>query len=335
MQAAAAASFCCNFFTLSIELSSLSFAVAPMVSWVLPCWVSDTETLTALAGILTVLLAGVKPSPLTPLYFTAIAKINRPRTTPCYTRKALGIEESKTSRQTTLLAHGFESDLQASWTATGRKRGETPTPDCNRNEEAKKLLNASSAIERTDDETSPEMKTSLLQLQMQTTTTKTHEPNNNKRITSSSQFHKGGKGTYVLAPKFNNYFRKQIFDKNRNSINSLATSLPHYSEEKTKKQKQKKEKIPRITSVQNLTPQSLESPSHIKTQNPQNRQHMHTNKQSKTKQTSKQAQTPYLQLQNNFQLKKNNNNNNNYYYYYSSVSTTHNAQMQTKSSSPP
>jgi hypothetical protein len=33
-------------------------------------------------------------------------------------------------------------------------------------------------------------------------------------------------------------------------------------------------------------------------------------KQNKTKQTSKQAQTPYLQLQNNFQLKKN------YYYYY-------------------
>jgi hypothetical protein len=164
------------------------------------------------------------------------------------------------------------------------------------------------------------------------TTTKTHEPNNNKSITSSSQLHKGGKGTYILAPKFNNYFRKQIFDKNRNSINSLATSLPHYSEQKTKKQKQKKEKIPRITSVQNLTPQSLESPLHIKTQDPQNRQHMRTSKQSKTKQTSKQAQTPYLQLQNNFQL---NNNNNYYYYYYSSVSTTHNAQMQTKSSSPP
>jgi hypothetical protein len=28
-----------------------------------------------------------------------------------------------------------------------------PTPDCNRNEEAKKLLNASSAIERIDDKT--------------------------------------------------------------------------------------------------------------------------------------------------------------------------------------
>jgi len=126
-----------------------------MVSWVLPSWVSDTEALTAFAGILTVLLAGVKPSPLTPLYFTAIAKespTNRPRTT-CYPRKALEVEESKTSRQTTLLTHCFESDLQASWTATGRKRGETPTPDCNRNEEAKKLLNASSAIERADDKT--------------------------------------------------------------------------------------------------------------------------------------------------------------------------------------
>jgi hypothetical protein len=122
----------------------------------------------------------------------------------------------------------------------------------------------------------------------------THEPNNNKSITSSSQLHKGGKGTYILAPKFNNYFRKQIFDKNRNSINSLATSLPHYSEQKTKKQKQKKEKIPRITSVQNITPQSLESTLHIKTQDPQNRQHMHTNKQSKTKQTSKQASTNSL-----------------------------------------
>jgi hypothetical protein len=233
---------------LSIELSSLSFAVAPMVSWVLPCWVSDTEALAALAGILAVLLAGVKPSPLTPLYFTAIAKespTNRPLTT-CYPRKALGIVESKTSRQTTLLAHCFESHLQSSWTATGRKRGETPTPDCNPNEEAKKLLNASSAIERTDDKTWPETKRFLLQLQVQTTTTttKTHEPNNNKSITSSSQLHKGGKGTYILAPKFNNYFHKQIFNKNRNSINSLATSLPHYSEQKTKKQKQKKQRHP-------------------------------------------------------------------------------------------
>lgn len=139
---------------------------------------------------------------------------------------------------------------------------------------------------------------------MQTTTTKTHEPNNNKSITSSSQLHKGGKGTYILAPEFNNYFRKQIFDKNRNSINSLATSLPHYSEQKTKKQKQKKEKIPRISSVQNLTPQSLESPLHIKTQDPQNRQHMHTNKQSKTKQASKQSTNSLLTTAKQFPTKE-------------------------------
>jgi len=142
---------------------------------------------------------------------------------------------------------------------------------------------------------------------MQTTTTKTHEPNNNKSITSSSQLHKGGKGTYILAPKFNNYFRKQIFDKNRNSINSLATSLPHYSEQKTKKQKQKKRK-----DTQNhfsSKPHSTKLGKPFAYQNPRPPKpttHAHKQtKQNKTNKQSKQAQTPYLQLQNNFQLKKN------------------------------
>jgi len=163
---------------------------------------------------------------------------------------------------------------------------------------------------------------------MQTTTTKTHEPNNNKSITSSSQLHKGGKGTYILAPEFNNYFRKQIFDKNRNSINSLATSLPHYSEQKTKKQKRKKKKrypgsLQFKTSLHKAWKAlCISKPRTPKTDNTCTQ----TNKAKQNKQASK-AQTPYLQLQNNFQLK------NNYYYY--SVSTTHNAQMQTKSSSPP
>jgi hypothetical protein len=155
-----------------------------------------------------------------------------------------------------------------------------------------------------------------------TTTTKTHEPNNNKSITSSPQLHKGGKGTYILSPKFNNYFRKQIFDKNRNSINSLATSLPHYSEQKTKKQKRYPGSLQFKTSLHKAWKTLCIS----KPKTPK------TDKQSKTKQTSKQAQTPCLQLQNNFQLK---NNNYYYYYYYYSVSTTHNAEMQTKSSSSP
>jgi hypothetical protein len=165
---------------------------------------------------------------------------------------------------------------------------------------------------------------------MQTTTTKTHEPNNNKSITSSSQLHKGGKGTYILAPEFNNYFRKQIFDKNRNSINSLATSLPHCSEQKTKKQKRKEKK--RYPGSLQFKTSLHEAWKALCISKPTTHAHKQT-KQNKNKQASKQAQTPYLQLQNNFQLKKN------YYYYYyyysSSVPTTHNAQMQTKSSSPP
>jgi hypothetical protein len=120
------------------------------------------------------------------------------------------------------------------------------------------------------------------------TTTKTHEPNNNKSITSSSQFHKGGKGTYILAPKFSKYFRKQIFDNNRNCTNSLATSLPHYSEQKTKKQKRKKKRYPGSLQFKTLLHKSLESPFAYQNPRPPNPT-THAHEQNKANKTNKQS----------------------------------------------
>jgi hypothetical protein len=195
--------------------------------------------------------------------------------------------------------------LQASWTATGREARRNP----NSRLQPKRRSKEAPQCELSNWEG---WRQNLTRDENIFDATTNANINNNKNTWAQQQQKhniqfsapQGGKGTYILAPKFNKYFRKQIFDKNGNSINSLATSLPHYSEQKTKKQKQKKEKIPRTTSVQDLTPQSLESPLHIKTQDPQNREHMHTDKQSKTKQASKQAQTPYLLLQNNFPTKE-------------------------------